>query len=168
MYIPCNLYIHAYVSFLYRYYIMCIVSLNPALLPMAPCLGVLLVSLSCLRMLEAPPAHQVPTSSSAGQVVIGSLDWRESLQPNLAEGKQLLCIGYLWMFGSWFCNLGSFCCSVVVWSPSFLVFNTFSTYRTCRGARNLRRLSSQASWWEGLLMFFVYLKILKGDTPDGA
>ena len=73
-YIYIYLYIYICICFFFicRYYIMCIVSLHPALLPMAPFLGVFQVSLSCLRTLEAPPAHQVPTSFSAGQGLEGN------------------------------------------------------------------------------------------------
>lgn len=109
------IYMHMFL-FICRYYMMCIVSLHPALLPMAPFLGVLQVSLSCLRMLEAPPAHQVPTSFSAGQGFLGKASNQTGCR------GQVLCIGYLWIFVSWFCHLGYF----VVWSSSFFsVQHTF-------------------------------------------
>ena len=126
--------------------------------------GVLLVSLSCLqRMLEAPPAHQVPPSFSAGRWLCQYKLWFD--RQNWIGGKPPNQTGYVFLaetaigFGIWFCNRSYF----VVWSLRCLVFNTLSTSRTSCDPRNLRRLSTQASWWEGLLIFLYTKKgILAG------
>lgn len=77
--------------------------------------------------LELPPDAGSTSGSPSPNKFLGRTSRDRQLLGFLGKASnqtgcrgQVLCIGYLWIFVSWFCNLGYF----VVWSPSFLVFNT--------------------------------------------
>ena len=140
------IYIHAYVSF----HLQILYDVHCFTTSCTPSNGAF-----CRRassQLELPPdAGSTSGSPSPNKFLGRTRISRESLQP-----KWLQRPGFVYRISMDICVLvlqpWIFCCLV---TQLFSVQHTFHVPELC-DPRNLRRLSTHVSWWEGLLMFFVY------------